>query len=287
MTEILQGFILALVQGITEFLPISSSAHLILASQVFGYSDQGIVFDVVLHLGTFCAVVIYFREDLRKIAQGFLSNLRWQKKKIPSHRPQGEALFSVHLGWMIILGTIPAGLIAVVSHQFITNHLRSNVVIAITTIFFGMVLYIALRYFEKKKASSLKNLSDITWQMALLIGISQAFALIPGVSRSGSTITAALFLGLDKKSGLRFSYYLAIPIVGLASVFALIKLFLAVDVNLEIFLVHHLSSLLIAMFAGLLTIHFLLKWVERIGYLPFVIYRLFFGTFILFYPFFT
>ena len=260
--EIIQIVVLALLQGFTEFLPVSSSAHLILAPKLLNWQDQGLAFDVAVHIGTLIAVVYYFRKDLIKIIKDFFSSI--QKKELV-----GES----NIAWAIAIATIPAGLVGLFCKDYIETYLRSPLVIATTTIIFGIVLYIADR--QKGEKSELK----ITLKDALFIGISQALALIPGTSRSGITITMALFLGYSKKAAARFSFLLSIPIILLAGglkTLDLIKSKIAVDwfsIGLGV---------LLSFISAYACIYLFLKIIEKAGMLPFVIYRLFLGLFLLY-----
>lgn len=250
--------VLALIQGLTEFLPISSSAHLILPSQILGWDDQGLAFDVAVHVGSLLAVMIYFRKEIVDIL------VAWFK----SFGKTG-ATDDSRLGWYILLATIPAGIAADVFQDFIEQHLRAAIVIAITTIFFGLVLWWA-----DIKAKETKNIYQLTWKSALLIGCAQAIALIPGTSRSGITMTAGLFLGLNKKSAARFSFLLSIPVIGGMGLIKTIQLAtggVAVDWQAL-----GLGTLL-SFVAAYACIFLFLKYIERMGMTPFVIYRLVLG----------
>ncbi|HIP30106.1 MAG TPA: undecaprenyl-diphosphate phosphatase, partial [Sulfurospirillum arcachonense] len=173
--DFLQIFFLSIIQGFTEFLPISSSAHLILVPKLFGWDDQGLAFDVALHVGSLLAVLYYFKFEIITIIKDILSSIKFRKSV-------GEST----LGWAVLIGTIPVGLAGLSFNDFISDNLRSPLVIAATTIIFGLALF-----FSDRKVG-IKNESDITIKLAILIGIAQAIALIPGTSRSGITITAAL-----------------------------------------------------------------------------------------------
>ena len=194
--DAIQVILLALIQGLTEFLPISSSAHLILPAQLLGWVDQGLAFDVAVHVGSLLAVVIYFRRDIGNIVLAWLKALN------------GPATEDSRLGWFIIWATVPAGLVGLLFNDLIEAHLRSVAVIAATTLIFGLLLGVA-----DKRSSKRQSLSDITLKQALWIGCAQALALIPGTSRSGVTMTAALFLGLTRQAAARFSFLLSIPII--------------------------------------------------------------------------
>ncbi len=269
--DILQIIVLALIQGLTEFLPISSSAHLILPSQLLGWSDQGLAFDVAVHLGSLLAVVIYFRDDLTQLVTAWLSTaggLRMQEK----HRE------NVFLGWKVVLATIPAILVALLFGDFIEQNLRSGWVIATTTIVFGLLLGLAELRARKSDAALRSAGSDVLvigWQIALLIGIAQIFALIPGTSRSGVTMTAAILLGLGRTGAARFSFLLSIPIIAAAGIYASLDLISQWEsvVWLEIFL-----GVVVSGVSAWLCIALFMRLIERIGLMPFVWYRLALGV---------
>ena len=253
-----QAILLALVQGLTEFLPISSSAHLILPAQLLGWEDQGLAFDVAVHVGTLLAIVLYFRNDILRISSAWLTSF--------GSRSQSE---DSCLAWLIILATIPAGLSGLIFNDAIETHLRATWVIASTTIFFGLILLWADKAGERRL-----SLSALNWKSALWIGIAQALALIPGTSRSGITMTAALFLGFSRDAAARFSFLLSIPLIAAAGLLKTMELLESGSEK---------DWQLIALGAGVAflsayaCIHLFLQFLERIGFAPFVIYRLLLG----------
>ncbi|MDX1443800.1 MAG: undecaprenyl-diphosphate phosphatase, partial [Gammaproteobacteria bacterium] len=178
--DFLQTIILAIIQGLTEFLPISSSAHLILVPVLTGWSDQGLAFDVAVHVGSLAAVMLYFRRDIVNVTVAGLRSLK-------TRRVEGDA----RLAWAIVLGTIPVGLAGLLFADFIEANLRSALVIATTTIVFGLLLWVADRH-----GATGRNEHQLRWVDILVIGVAQALALIPGTSRSGITMTAGLLMGL-------------------------------------------------------------------------------------------
>lgn len=249
---------LAIVQGLTEFLPISSSAHLILPSAVLGWSDQGLAFDVAVHVGSLAAVLWYFRHDVRQLI------IHWCRSVTGGgHTPESR------LGWQIILATIPAGLAGLFFGDLIETYLRSTVVIAVTTILFGILLGAADVYSRRSRP-----LTDFTWRSALVVGVAQALALIPGTSRSGITITAALAMGFDRAAAARFSFLMAIPIIVLSGGYKALQLAQLDSVPWGDIV---LGTLLSAA-AAYLCIHLFLTWINRIGMMPFVVYRLLLGA---------
>lgn len=261
--ELLQIIILAAVQGLTEFLPISSSAHLILAPVVTGYEDQGLAFDVAVHVGTLAAVIGYFRHEVIAISSDFFRALF-----IPQARSKES-----RLGWMIIIATLPVGLFGLLMKSLVETDLRTPLVIAITTIGFGILLLIADRCGKHERDEY-----DIRWIDALVIGLFQAMAIIPGTSRSGSTITSGLFLGLSRRAASRFSFLISIPTILMSGGLLTLDLFRSdTDVDwLSIFL-----GVGLAFITAYLCIHYFLRFIERMGMLPFVIYRLVLGGLIL------
>ena len=261
--DVVRATVLALIQGLTEFLPISSSAHLILPSQLWGWEDQGLAFDMALHLGSLVAVLVYFRHDLWNIARAMLTQVGG-----------GQATEDSRLGWYIVLATIPVLIAGLLFEEVAETRLRSINVITATTLIFGVLLGVA-DYVGRQN----RELTQLTWKLSLLIGLVQCLAIIPGTSRSGVTMTAALFCGMQRQSAARFSFLLSIPTIGAAASMALLELLGQPDLNW--------SELLYAMAMSAVTalacIHLFLKFIGALGFLPFVIYRLLLGTFLLFF----
>ncbi|MEH6395702.1 undecaprenyl-diphosphate phosphatase [Pseudoalteromonas sp.] len=257
--SIIEIIVLALIQGLTEFLPISSSAHLILPSQILGWQDQGLAFDVAVHVGTLIAVIIYFRKEVVEILSA------WFK----SFGAQG-ATDDSKLGWWIILGTIPAAVLGLIFKDLIELYLRSAWVIAITTILFGLLLWYA-----DAKGKQTKTIYQLTWKSALMIGLAQAMAMIPGTSRSGITMTAGLMLGMNKQSAARFSFLLAIPVISMMGLYYTIELALGDHIVDWTTLILGAGLSFISAYA---CIFLFLKIIERMGMMPFVIYRLLLGV---------
>lgn len=256
--SLFQVVALAMIQGLTEFLPISSSAHLILPSALLNWPDQGLAFDVAVHFGTLLAVLGYFRQDLWLLSRAWCAHC-YRGHKSPDSR----------MAWFLIVATIPAGLAGLVFGQFIETHLRSVLVIATTTTLFGLLLGYADRQGERKI-----SLNNMSWRQAIYIGISQALALIPGTSRSGITMTVGLLLGFDRVSAAKFSFLLAIPIILLSGIYKATDLLSQSMVPwAEIGL-----ATLVSAVTAYLCIRTFLVWVNRVGMLPFVYYRLFLGA---------
>ncbi|MCK5875996.1 MAG: undecaprenyl-diphosphate phosphatase [Candidatus Marithrix sp.] len=261
--DILHIIILAILQGITEFLPISSSGHLILFPQLTGWKDQGLAFDIAVHVGSLLAVIMYFRHDLKSLMINWLQSLK-----------TNQATPESKLVWAIGFGTIPVGLVGLAISIFgWEEQLRSPIIIASTTILFGLLLWSSDVFGNKKR-----NEFSLTWKDILLIGMAQAIALIPGTSRSGITITAALFLGLNRQAAARFSFLLAIPVIilaGASETATLLKQNAIVDWNILWLAV--IFSALSAYFC----INIFINLLDRIGMLPFVLYRLGLGILLL------
>lgn len=265
--DFIQIFVLALIQGISEFLPISSSAHLILVPILTDWQDQGLAFDVAVHVGTLSAVIMYFRKDIIRMLTA------WAKSLV------GYGLTpDAKLAWAIGLGTIPVGLAGLLFKDFIEVYLRSPLVIATTTVVFALLLWLADRTGDR-----LRSEYDIRWLDVLLIGIAQAMALIPGTSRSGVTMTAALLLGFTRQAAARFSFLLSIPVILLAGGLLTKDL---VESSTPIDWTALILGIVLSALSAWICIHYFLKFLSRIGMLPFVIYRLALGVFlfVMFWP---
>ena len=254
----LQVTILALIQGLTEFLPISSSAHLILPSQILDWEDQGLAFDVGVHVGTLSAVMLYFRKDIAAMIVAWLNSLR------------GRQSSEGWLAWYVAFATIPAVAFGLAINDIIDVYGRSILVIAGTTLIFG-----ALLWWADKSRTEVRSLEKITFKDAMIIGVAQAVALIPGTSRSGITITAALMLGLERQAAARFSFLLSIPVILGAG---LLKGKELVETGTDAQWMMVIGGAVIAAVSAFSCIHLFLKWLDRIGMMPFVIYRLALGV---------
>lgn len=254
----IEAFILALIQGLTEFLPISSSAHLILPSAILGWEDQGLAFDVAVHVGTLAAVVIYFRKEVVTLFGALFGSIF-----------KGDRSKEAKLAWMIVLATIPACIFGLLMKDIVELYLRSAWVIATTTIIFGLLLW-----WVDKNSSLADDEYQAGWKKALFIGVAQAMAIIPGTSRSGATITAALYLGFTREAAARFSFLMSIPIIALAGGYLGLKLVISGDPVHVGFL---LTGIVTSFISAYICIHFFLKLISRMGMMPFVIYRLLLG----------
>ena len=266
--EAVQIALLSFVQGLTEFLPISSSAHLILAPLLFGYELQSLAFDVAVHVGTLVAVMLYFRHEIAAMVLALLESVK--TRRIES--------LDAKLAWMIVLATIPVVLLGLPLKSLL-EILREDdqliaLVIAGTTIGFGLLLWIA-----DLRGRRARGELSLSWKDALLIGLFQAIAIIPGTSRSGITITAALLLGLTRKAASRFSFLISIPTILMAGGLETLDLVKAQEpVDWTPLWLGTLLSFVVAY----ITIHFFLKFIEKISMLPFVLYRVLLGALILF-----
>lgn len=254
----LQILVLALVQGVTEFLPVSSSAHLILVPVLTGWQDQGLAFDVALHVGSLSAVLIYFRHDI-------LSMTRSWTQSLFTRRIDSES----RLAWAVILGTIPVGLAGLAFDDIIEETLRSPLYMAAGLILFGL----ALGWADWKHRGD-RDERQLTWKDVLFIGIAQAIALFPGTSRSGITITAALLLGLSRDAAARFSFLLSIPVILIACALKTLEL---INDGAGADWSAMLAGIIISGLSAYLCIHFFLGFIKRIGMQPFVIYRIALG----------
>ncbi|HKJ82893.1 MAG TPA: undecaprenyl-diphosphate phosphatase [Mariprofundaceae bacterium] len=260
--DTLQAFVLALVQGLTEFLPISSSAHLALVPLLSAWPDQGLAFDCMVHLGTLTAVVLYFYRDLGRMAAGFGRTLAAR-----SWHADAEG----RLAWLLLLATIPVGLAGLALKDVVEHQLRTVTVIAWASVVFGLLLWWADRFGRRIRSEGEWTLKD-----AMLVGLAQAVALIPGTSRSGITMTAALMLGYSRQAAARFSFLLSIPVIVLAGGLKLKDWVEQPDqaANLHALLIGYAVSAV----AAYLCIHLFLRFLERTGMLPFVLYRVLLGV---------
>ena len=247
--------LLALIQGLTEFLPVSSSAHLILPSQIFGWQDQGPLIDVMAHFGTLFAVIGYFWRDVLSVLKGLLDLAR--------RKLNMESVLALNL----ILATPPALIIGAAMHfSGLDEVIRSPLLIAFTFIIFGVILWIS-----DIKGARNRTLETMNWKNAINMGLAQSLALIPGTSRSGITMTAALAMGFTREESARFSMLMSIPIIAVGGMFAMVKLATA-----EAGMANLTDGLIVAIlsfFAAYAAIALFMKWVARIGMFPFMIYR--------------
>ena len=260
--DALHAIVLALVQGLTEFLPVSSSAHLILLPRLLGWTDQGLAFDVAVHIGTLTAVIAYFRHDVMNLFSAWIQScVSWQLDA------------NARLAWLVVLGTIPVAVAGLLLHDFIESTLRSPVVIAVATIGFGLILGLADLRGRKNRTETSLRVTDVLW-----IGLAQALALIPGTSRSGITMTAALALGLTRSAAARFSFLLSVPVILMAGGYESLQLLQQAE---PVAWGSIVLGTVVAGVSAYLSIHFFMQLIEKVGMLPFVIYRLLLGVLLL------
>lgn len=263
----LQVVVLSVVQGLTEFLPISSSAHLILVPVLTDWSDQGLTFDVAVHLGSLIAVVVYFRHDLRRMGASVATTLRRGGSGGATDDPDAR------LAWWVLLATIPVCVAGFLLHDVISDSMRSPILIGFSLIGFGLLLGYADWHKRPGRSEYQLTLRDALW-----IGAAQALALIPGTSRSGITMTAALLLGMSREGAARFSFLLSIPVTALASGLEIVGL---VQVPQAIDWPAMAAGVVLSGLSAYLCIHYFLAFIKRIGMQPFVIYRIVLGVWLL------
>lgn len=264
--ETLQAIVLGIVQGLAEPLPISSSGHLIIVPWLLGWSDPGLIFDVALHIGTGLALLAYFWQDWLVLIRAFVGGIT---------STAGRQTPEWRLLWLILLASIPGALMGVLFEEPISQLLRNPVQVAVLLMLFGLVLW-----FVDRRATQRRTLQGLTWTDGLVVGLSQAAALIPGVSRSGATITAGLALGLTREAAARYSFLLGTPITLGAGLYGM-RTFVRTGIpdNERAFF---LAGMLASAVVGWLAVRFLLQWFLRHGTLtPFVIYRLLAGATVL------
>lgn len=250
-----QAVVLAVIQGLTEFLPVSSSGHLVLLPRLLGWTDQGLAFDVAVHVGTLLAVVGYFRRDLVPLATGAV---RW----VAGDRQDSYGRLAINL----LIGTIPVGLVGLLGKDFIETALRSPAVVAFQLAVFGIALYAVDRL-----SSSHRDERSLSIRDAVLIGCAQALALVPGTSRSGITMTAGRALGLSRESAARFAFLLSVPGIAMAGLYETYKFSTA---GAPVAGTEMLIGLTVSALVGYACIAVFLRYLPRIGFLPFTIYRL-------------
>ena len=248
--DLIQVLVLAVLQGLVEFLPISSSGHLILVPALLGWPDQGLAFDIAVHVGTLAAVVFYFRRDLID-----LSIAMFQRDR-PEHK----------LAWALVVATLPLVPAGLLGADLISNELRSPLVIAVTTAGFGLLLWLADRYGRGGRSEQ-----DVGFKDALLIGIGQAMALVPGTSRSGVTMTVALALGLSRSAAARFSFLMAVPAVAAAGLWQILEF---AEAPSSVPWGTLILATAVSGVTAFLAIAAFLRLIERLGMMVFTVYRL-------------
>ncbi|WP_243062942.1 undecaprenyl-diphosphate phosphatase [Humibacter sp. RRB41] len=278
--DFVNALILGLVQGLTEFLPVSSSAHVRIVGELLGTGgDPGAAFTAIIQLGTELAVLVYFWRDVTHIIkQWFLALFG----RIPRNDPDAR------LGWMIIVGSIPIVVLGVLLQNAIETTFRSLWIVAVMLVVFGVVLWVADRFGAKKL-----RVADLTWGHAAIYGLAQSLALVPGVSRSGGTISAGLFMGYQRSAAARYSFLLAMPAVFGSGLFELYKSIkdpcvagshaaLTQACAPEVFNgIDTLGATVVAFAVGLLVIAFFMRYISRHSFLPFVVYRIAIGVLVM------
>jgi undecaprenyl-diphosphatase len=266
-----EALFLGLIQGLTEFLPISSSAHLRITGEFLpSASDPGATFTAITQIGTELAVLIYFRRDIMRIASAWINRVLLRRASIE------ESAQDVRLGWLIILGSLPIVILGYLFQENIRNTFRSLWLIAIVMIVFGIVLGIADRF-----GKSERDISKLSSGHGLAYGFAQALALVPGVSRSGATIAMGRTLGYTRESALRYSFLLAVPAVFGSGFYELQGAISDGDSNAPYTLIETFGATLVAFIVGYVVIAWLMKFIATRSFMPFIIYRIALGTLIL------
>ncbi len=250
--SVLQALVLGIIQGLTEFIPVSSSGHLLITQKAMGISETGFVFDVALHLGTLGALLIFFNKDLITLSRSLFTKARQSK-----------------LAWLLVMATIPAAVIGYLLESSAESHFRSPILVAVNLGIFGLVMLLAEAFAKRYKSK--KKIDDITKKEALVMGFAQAAAIVPGVSRSGSTITAGLFAGVDRVSATRFSFLLGIPITLGATLKVLVtqSALSQISQDKSVFII----GVLAAFVTGILAIKFMLNFLGKHSLATFAYYR--------------
>jgi undecaprenyl-diphosphatase len=259
----LQVVVLAIVQGLTEFLPISSSGHLVLVPSAAGWSDQGLAFDVAVHFGSLLAVCVFFRDDIFALLRGAKYLMRADYQTL-------EGRMAVALG----IGTVPAAVAGLALAGWIEANLRSPAVIVGTLSGYAIIMVLADRFGRRDRI-----VADVTLRDALIIGCAQALALVPGTSRSGVTISAGRLLGFDRRDAARFSFLLSVPVILLATVYEMGGLIISDE---QVDWVQLGVAALVAAVVAYVSIDFFMRFVSRIGLLPFAVYRIVLAAVILY-----
>jgi undecaprenyl-diphosphatase len=258
--DFLQAVVLGIIQGLTEFLPISSSAHLRILPEWFGWGDPGAAFTAVIQIGTELAVLIFFRHDIWRIGSTWVRSL---------FRPEYRGHLDARMGWYVIIGSLPIVVLGVLLKDIIERDLRNLWLIAVALIVLGLVLGIADRF------AGTRGLKQVGMKDAILLGLAQSLALLPGVSRSGATISMGLFLGMGREAATRFAFLLAIPAVVGAGLFELKDI---PNGHNDYGWGPTIVATVVSFVVGYAAIAWLLRYVSTHSYLPFVIYRVALGA---------
>ena len=256
-------FWLSILQGLTEFLPVSSSGHLIIFSKFTPFPDQGLALDVAVHVGSILAVMIYFSEDLWKIFKGLLKTYF-----IPSFKNPGAKLF-----WLIVIGTVPVVIVGLLLKEHGMEWLRNTRIIGWTILGYGILLFIADKF-----GLTIRKIEHLRPLDAFLIGCAQCLALIPGTSRSGITVTMARFLSMERREAAKFSMLLSIPAIIAAACLVALEIYQQGDMTVFI---EAIDGITYSFIASILAIYVVMWWLKKSTFLPFVIYRIILGGFLL------
>jgi undecaprenyl-diphosphatase len=262
----IEAVVLGIVQGLTEFLPISSSAHLRIVGELFGWEDPGAAFTAITQIGTEAAVLLYFRHDIARIVVAWLGSLAGRRKGDPDAR----------MGWLIIVGSIPIVVLGLLFQDDIETTLRDLRIVATALVLFSLILYWADRVGAKKR-----ELPELTVGHGIAFGFAQAMALIPGVSRSGGTITMGLFLGYSRSAAARYSFLLAVPAVHGSGFFQAYEALTGDVAGQGVSWGPTILATVIAFGVGLTVIAWLLRYLDRGSFTPFVVYRVILGVLVL------
>lgn len=265
LMNVSQAIILGIIQGFTEFLPVSSSGHLIFLPNFFGWQDQGVAFDAMIHLGTLAAVVYYFRVRLLSLFHSFF------------HKRNTEPQVR-RLAWYIIASFLPAAIIGFLIEEVLDISIRSSIVVAISLIAWAIVLGLAEVFYSHTRGAK-KSIEGLTWPHVWLISFAQAVALIPGTSRSGITMTAGLFSNLSREAAAEFSFLISIPVIAAAGSVGVLRIFTqgSDPEHMGVLVAGFLSAAV----SGLLAIRFLMAILHKHGFMPFVVYRIAMGILII------
>ena len=258
-----EALILGIVQGLTEFLPISSSAHILIVSTLAGWGDPGAAFTAVTQLGTETAVLVYFRKDIWRIITTWTRSLS---------TPELRSNIDARMGWYVIIGTIPIGVFGLAFSDQIETAARNLYLVSVVLIVFGILLGVVDRFSKQDK-----TLDDLTAKTGLVFGFGQALALIPGVSRSGATITTGRAMGFDRPAATRYAFLLAIPAVLISGAYEALKISDQPNVSWG----PTILATVVAFFIGYAVISWLIRYVSHGSFLPFVIYRIGLGALVL------
>ena len=256
----LEALVLGLVQGLTEFLPISSSAHLSIVGQLFGWGDPGAAFTAITQLGTEAAVIVFFWRDIVRIIQRWALSLTG---RVPRDDPDAR------MGWLVIIGSLPIGILGFLLQDWIETDLRSLWLTATMLLVFALVIFAADRF--AARVPQPKTLKELSWRDGVLYGLAQALALIPGVSRSGGTIAAGLFMGYSREAAARYAFLLAIPAVFASGLFQVIKISEAATPPAWGPII---AATLLAFVVGLAIIAWFMRYISTHTFTPFVISRI-------------